>query len=753
AQIQGIPKLNFKQGDLVVCSFPSEGSDDGSRSGCYFGRVFKVLLTPPSSLLITFDPFERSDLYIFPAEDCRLLSPKLKAILLEGGNTHQRILVDSPIKSLFSKTGDECRNRLLAFWRANEVDQAFSELFDTPGWVVTIGDWKALDNFVLKLKILRESDEAQAFLKSITAEIFQYFDALLAKLDMTKDLFLPVYNFILFEINHFRKHIHTLTPKLWDSAVITADSKLQNISDLVLDIIEGRRKRVLCEQWHKNLHNNVVAFLSALGFIHDTLPADYIRHPPVNLGQAEINLGLIRQVLDPTNDIHRVRQFLTRCIAETYQLIDPFLVEMSTVLCNQLRLDDPSSLLDLDRVTELELEITGRSRMSRRASMNPVTTSKLVNLVRDLQYLLVMKKMDAAWLESINEPEAKQQKLELSQVVPVTGLVMGRFHMFENELATALSVWLPKMKPEKLLAPRPDTRPRSGTDPFGPTRALQDVDPILPAVVESAVEEAISASPRKDRSRTALHSRGERPFSDMHQAPQDTPLKPPVRKERPLSHLEFELAECASSDSIDEFVSQAVLRGAFNPFRASGRRESKELEKHRTVIQRYLNTQPKNEPASSNSYNNSLSGPPVAHNPPKYKAPRSSSLLRTLSKKEFNPRMAPFPGVKLHDESFRQSSLFNATPVPKPDKEKPFADVASIVPSPAFRDLDAPPPPLVTATLIEELPSPNKPGSFSGSGSIPKHSSTESVPFPGVKLYIAEETRISPRVAFSKKEC
>ena len=315
AQIQGIPKLNFKQGDLVVCSFPSEGSDDGSRSGCYFGRVFKVLLTPPSSLLITFDPFERSDLYIFPAEDCRLLSPKLKAILLEGGNTHQRILVDSPIKALFSKTGDECRNRLLAFWRANEVDQAFSELFDTPGWVVTIGDWKALDNFVLKLKILRESDEAQAFLKSITAEIFQYFDALLAKLDMTKDLFLPVYNFILFEINHFRKHIHTLTPKLWDSAVITADSKLQNISDLVLDIIEGRRKRVLCEQWHKNLHNNVVAFLSALGFIHDTLPADYIRHPPVNLGQAEINLGLIRQVLDPTNDIHRVRQFLTRCIA------------------------------------------------------------------------------------------------------------------------------------------------------------------------------------------------------------------------------------------------------------------------------------------------------------------------------------------------------------------------------------------------------------------------------------------------------
>ena len=60
---------------------------------------------------------------------------------------------------------------------------------------------------------------------------------------------------------------------------------------------------------------------------------------------------------------------------------------------------------------------------------------------RDHEYLVKMKKMDEKIAEGKKEGKMEKKKLELSDVVPVAGLVMARFHVKNCELSTALEHW------------------------------------------------------------------------------------------------------------------------------------------------------------------------------------------------------------------------------------------------------------------------------------------------------------------------
>ena len=60
---------------------------------------------------------------------------------------------------------------------------------------------------------------------------------------------------------------------------------------------------------------------------------------------------------------------------------------------------------------------------------------------RDHEYLVKMKEMDEKIRKEKKEGKMEKKELELSDVVPVAGLVMARFHVKNCELSTAIDHW------------------------------------------------------------------------------------------------------------------------------------------------------------------------------------------------------------------------------------------------------------------------------------------------------------------------
>ena len=105
-------------------------------------------------------------------------------------------------------------------------------------------------------------------------------------------------------------------------------------------------------------------------------------------------------------------------------------------------------------VREIEFVLSKSWTASNR--ITDYSEESLVRLEKDLSYLKKMKAMD----EEIREEsrmrregeeeereggdgggERKKKKLVMSDVVPVAGLVMARFHIYECECATVLDLW------------------------------------------------------------------------------------------------------------------------------------------------------------------------------------------------------------------------------------------------------------------------------------------------------------------------
>ena len=70
------------------------------------------------------------------------------------------------------------------------------------------------------------------------------------------------------------------------------------------------------------------------------------------------------------------------------------------------------------------------------------------SLLSDLQYLQRVKAMDEEIKRKRQEGDLDGKRSEMTDVVPVSGLVMARFHILETECHTTLEIWGKKKKKE-----------------------------------------------------------------------------------------------------------------------------------------------------------------------------------------------------------------------------------------------------------------------------------------------------------------
>ena len=180
-------------------------------------------------------------------------------------------------------------------------------------------------------------------------------------------------------------------------------------------MLNGTRKNEVCSWWLSFIERRADSFLVDMGYFLEALPQHYTDTPPESLDQVRVNLKLVQSAMQGSD---KLESFVDKTTTEVYQMLDQLMDDMLYVL------EGDWAQFDL--------------------GVSPTDQEKEM-VRRDLNYLIKMKEMD----HEIQEKRKEMKKgLEMSEVVPVAGLVMARFHIYECECKTALDIWGPKDKQE-----------------------------------------------------------------------------------------------------------------------------------------------------------------------------------------------------------------------------------------------------------------------------------------------------------------
>jgi hypothetical protein len=187
------------------------------------------------------------------------------------------------------------------------------------------------------------------------------------------------------------------------------DVNLTSLQERANSIRNGKRKRQLCDWWLNYIETECEKFLADNGFNKHCIPDDYMDIAPKDPNIVKENLELLQNLMRVDSENLKLTPFVSRVITEVYVVLDEFIAEIEFVLAE----------------TRKELNCSAEMTLS---------------LVKDLEYLIQMKKMDEE-IRNQDQSWKASRKLEMSDVVPIGGLVMARLHVVECELRTALEVW------------------------------------------------------------------------------------------------------------------------------------------------------------------------------------------------------------------------------------------------------------------------------------------------------------------------
>lgn len=230
---------------------------------------------------------------------------------------------------------------------------------------------------------------------------------------------------------------------LLETLVNEATRWLEYLQVASRDIINGHRKEQLTDWWLTLIDRRVNQYLEEQGYRPEALPEDYIRDCPQDLDVVRANLKLVQEVIDIKGPKRQAtKQFIEELKALIYREIDAFAAENKCLLQQTLRL----------KARDFQAGGPWQTLVKEASSKAPEQVQNWVrDFLEDYQYIEEMKRMEE--VEFVEE--GGDQKLRLSAVVPISGLIVGKFSILENELSTALSFWEERQQPIDP-APEPD---------------------------------------------------------------------------------------------------------------------------------------------------------------------------------------------------------------------------------------------------------------------------------------------------------
>eukprot|EP01102_Stenamoeba_stenopodia_P006312 TRINITY_DN172_c0_g1_i1.p1 TRINITY_DN172_c0_g1~~TRINITY_DN172_c0_g1_i1.p1 ORF type:complete len:941 (+),score=160.26 TRINITY_DN172_c0_g1_i1:162-2984(+) len=261
------------------------------------------------------------------------------------------------------------------------------------------------------------------------------------------------------------------------------------------ELLDGTRKSKLTQWWLHLIESRTDKFLQDLGFVVDALPDDYIEKPPKDMDVVKKNLEIIREVLDVKTDKHKTTELIKLLCDRIYPVIKDFVSQAQFMISEQFDLHKDPILDKYENELNSKLEKTEQIE------------TWFAELMKDIKTLKKMKGMESA------RPDKKSL-----DIVPISGLIIGRFVRQENELKTAIELWnRPRKQSER--PPGPDADPAA-------LRKLASV----PAAVNSARASAVKLIEKPESEPPKI----EAPVSTSPEPPnplirsKSTPKVPPV---------------------------------------------------------------------------------------------------------------------------------------------------------------------------------------------------------------------------------
>lgn len=190
--------------------------------------------------------------------------------------------------------------------------------------------------------------------------------------------------------------------------------------------INGTRKEKLTAWWLSKIDVATRGFLDEKHYDDKAIPVDYISEPPADLEPIKKNLSIIENILHPVDGNQDARNLADTLKVVIYEKINNFIDNVGVLL---------GDMLDFDPET-FSVDVANAALQKKKDSMESSLFSCIGDMIKDVDYLLEMQEME--------NPEKNHNSgggLVLSNVVPISGLIMSTFFRRENVLRTILELY------------------------------------------------------------------------------------------------------------------------------------------------------------------------------------------------------------------------------------------------------------------------------------------------------------------------
>jgi len=367
----------------------------------------------PQVITVFPEPTEMRTIEVKPHECASF--PKEMKVMLNDVRTAQRIVCD-PIDELYDELITEIKGRTTKFLIAQGLDLDLLEKcshneISIPMYIVLHEMKEKLDYFIKNQPSQLLDDVRQYAAKKVSDFLEK---------DLTGHMYLPTQARSLRQLKGF--DFGALGMARIQRCQGVCDSALLQLRLHMRDLMDGSSKRKLTDWWLIKIEDAVAEWLDNIGYRADAVPENYTAKPPDDHKLIHSNLALIQEVLNRKEDKHNVQEFLDNLKNEIYPRINQFVDHARIVIASQLELRDK----------QFDVEETQRRFELTKASLDPKIVDWITEMLKDIEYLEEMREM---------EKQSEPGKLQLSNVVPIGGLILSCFFRIENELKTILDLW------------------------------------------------------------------------------------------------------------------------------------------------------------------------------------------------------------------------------------------------------------------------------------------------------------------------
>lgn len=199
--------------------------------------------------------------------------------------------------------------------------------------------------------------------------------------------------------------------------------------------LSGAKKQRLTHWWLELIESTVDEYLKEKNYDATAVPFHYIDQPPSSMEAIKHNLQLIRTLLDlRSHEGKEMRSVMIEPLKQMiYQEIDAFQFNSISIL---------STILNIDNLNCDWHQLQARFE-SMKPKFTPTKQKQIANMFHDLQYIFKMKELEEKFYET--SQEQSDTKAPLSDIVPISGLILGRLFRLENELKTVQDHWSTRM--------------------------------------------------------------------------------------------------------------------------------------------------------------------------------------------------------------------------------------------------------------------------------------------------------------------